>query len=72
SPERLPRQSLAGEVSGSGRGRKMINGSAVTVTASAGMILASLVIRDVVSRYAPQEGVLRREFFCGEGGYGHG
>jgi tRNA A37 threonylcarbamoyladenosine dehydratase len=31
--------------------KKAINGSAVTVTASAGMILASLVIRDVVNRY---------------------
>ena len=31
----------------SGAGRKIINGSAVTVTASAGMILASLVLRDI-------------------------
>ena len=33
---------------------KIINGSAVTVTATAGMVLASLVIRDMYSRYAPQ------------------
>jgi tRNA A37 threonylcarbamoyladenosine dehydratase len=32
--------------------RKVINGSAVTVTAAAGMILASLVIRDIYARYA--------------------
>jgi tRNA A37 threonylcarbamoyladenosine dehydratase len=32
--------------------KKVINGSAVTVTAAAGMILASLVIRDIYSRYA--------------------
>jgi tRNA A37 threonylcarbamoyladenosine dehydratase len=32
--------------------KKVINGSAVTVTAAAGMILASLVIRDVYARYA--------------------
>jgi tRNA A37 threonylcarbamoyladenosine dehydratase len=31
--------------------KKVINGSAVTVTAAAGMILASLVIRDVHARY---------------------
>ena len=31
--------------------RKVINGSAVPVTAAAGMILASLVIRDVYARY---------------------
>jgi hypothetical protein len=36
--------------------KKVINGSAVTVTAAAGMILASLVIRDVCSRFpAPRE-----------------
>jgi tRNA A37 threonylcarbamoyladenosine dehydratase len=33
--------------------KKVINGSAVTVTAAAGMILASLVIRDVHARYVP-------------------
>jgi tRNA A37 threonylcarbamoyladenosine dehydratase len=32
--------------------RKVINGSAVPVTAAAGMILASLVIRDIYARYA--------------------
>ena len=32
-------------------GGKLINGSAVTVTAAAGMILASLVIRDIYSRF---------------------
>ena len=31
-------------------GKKVINGSAVTVTAAAGMVLASLVIRDVYAR----------------------
>jgi tRNA A37 threonylcarbamoyladenosine dehydratase len=35
--------------------KKVINGSAVTVTASAGMILASLVIRDIYSKNAPME-----------------
>jgi tRNA A37 threonylcarbamoyladenosine dehydratase len=29
----------------------MINGSAVTVTAVAGMVLASLVIRDIYARF---------------------
>jgi tRNA A37 threonylcarbamoyladenosine dehydratase len=37
-------------------GKKKINGSAVTVTAAAGMVLASLVIRDVYARYAPDKG----------------
>jgi tRNA A37 threonylcarbamoyladenosine dehydratase len=32
--------------------KKVINGSAVTVTAAAGMVLASLVIRDIYARYA--------------------
>ena len=32
-------------------GKKVINGSAVTVTATAGMILASLVIRDIYARF---------------------
>jgi tRNA A37 threonylcarbamoyladenosine dehydratase len=32
--------------------KKVINGSAAPVTAAAGMILASLVIRDIYSRYA--------------------
>jgi len=32
-------------------GKKVINGSSVTVTASAGMVLASLVIRDICERY---------------------
>ncbi|MDR0584904.1 MAG: tRNA threonylcarbamoyladenosine dehydratase [Treponema sp.] len=31
-------------------GRKVINGSAVTVTAAAGMVLASLVLRDIMER----------------------
>ena len=34
-------------------GKKVINGSAVTVTAAAGMVLASLVIRDVCARFKP-------------------
>jgi tRNA A37 threonylcarbamoyladenosine dehydratase len=33
--------------------KKIINGSAVTVTAAAGMILASLVVRDIYARFAP-------------------
>ena len=41
------------EAQGQDSGKKEINGSAVTVTATAGMVLASLVIRDVCSRYAP-------------------
>jgi hypothetical protein len=31
--------------------KKVINGSAVTVTAAAGMVLASLVIRDCYDRF---------------------
>jgi tRNA A37 threonylcarbamoyladenosine dehydratase len=31
-------------------GKKVINGSAVTVTAGAGMILASLVLRDIMEK----------------------
>ena len=42
SPERLPRLEPAVVERG-----KVINGSAVTVTATAGMVLASLVIRDI-------------------------
>ncbi|MDR1986559.1 MAG: tRNA threonylcarbamoyladenosine dehydratase [Treponema sp.] len=34
--------------------KKAINGSAVPVTAAAGMILASLVIRDIYARYTPE------------------
>ncbi|MDR2759318.1 MAG: tRNA threonylcarbamoyladenosine dehydratase [Spirochaetaceae bacterium] len=41
--------------------KKVINGSAVTVTAAAGMILASLVIRDIHARYGrPPEPNLAR------------
>jgi tRNA A37 threonylcarbamoyladenosine dehydratase len=36
--------------------RPRMIGSAVTVTATAGMILASLVIRDVCARFAPLGG----------------
>lgn len=36
--------------------KKVINGSAVTVTASAGMILASLVIRDLYEKAGKQDG----------------
>jgi tRNA A37 threonylcarbamoyladenosine dehydratase len=32
-------------------GKKLINGSAVTVTATAGMVLASLVVRDVCAKF---------------------
>jgi len=47
SEEKLPmRGELVGEEESSGR-KKTINGSAVTVTACAGMILASLVLRDI-------------------------
>jgi tRNA A37 threonylcarbamoyladenosine dehydratase len=38
--------------------KKIINGSAVTVTASAGMVLASLVLRDIYRKYALPERVL--------------
>jgi tRNA A37 threonylcarbamoyladenosine dehydratase len=37
-------------------GKKVINGSAVTVTAAAGLILASLVIRDVYGRFEAPRG----------------
>ena len=43
SPERLPQRETAGET--------QVNGSVVTVTATAGMVLASLVIRDVCARF---------------------
>ena len=47
----------AGEGDGGADGwdsrKKVINGSAVTVTAAAGLVLASLVIRDIYARYAP-------------------
>jgi tRNA A37 threonylcarbamoyladenosine dehydratase len=36
--------------------KKIINGSAVTVTAAAGMILASLILTDIYSRYAGRYG----------------
>jgi len=46
-PVDIPADATAG-ANGPGRfGKKMANGSIVTVTASAGMILASLVLRDV-------------------------
>ncbi|MDR3160051.1 MAG: tRNA threonylcarbamoyladenosine dehydratase [Spirochaetaceae bacterium] len=67
SPERLPRHEEIETACGSaqcfcpsrcgGEGpewcgaKKVINGSAVTVTAAAGMILASLVVRDLHARY---------------------
>jgi len=57
SPERLPMReapvsdSSIGVAEGSGV-RKAVIGSAVTVTATAGMVLASLVIRDVYARFA--------------------
>jgi len=64
SDERLERRPDSGDLStapdlspdmssaAGDRGKKIINGSAVTVTAAAGMVLASLVIRDVCARYA--------------------
>jgi tRNA A37 threonylcarbamoyladenosine dehydratase len=68
SPERLPRHDEIEVSCGSARclcpcggggtewcgTKKVINGSAVTVTATAGMILASLVIRDIHDRYTPE------------------
>jgi tRNA A37 threonylcarbamoyladenosine dehydratase len=70
SPERLPRHDEIEVSCGSARclcpshcsgegtewcgTKKVINGSAVTVTAAAGMILASLVIRNIHGRYAPE------------------
>jgi len=60
SPERLPlRATVPHEGIDPGmwdRGKQIINGSAVTVTATAGMVLASLVIRDVCARYTADEG----------------
>jgi tRNA A37 threonylcarbamoyladenosine dehydratase len=44
--------------------KKVINGSAVTVTAAAGMILASLVIRDLYTRYAGDAGAGSGEGRC--------
>jgi tRNA A37 threonylcarbamoyladenosine dehydratase len=37
--------------------KKIINGSAVTVTAAAGMILASLVVRDIYAKYTFASGI---------------
>lgn len=65
SPERLPIQSEVKVSCGKAdclcpskenshewcSSKKIINGSAVTVTASAGFILASLVLQDVIARY---------------------
>ena len=51
SPERIPRRGGEIEREDASVGSKIINGSAVTVTASAGMVLASLVIRDIYARY---------------------
>ena len=44
----------AGEMAGGfwDKGKKVINGSSVTVTASAGLVLASLVIRDINVRHS--------------------
>jgi tRNA A37 threonylcarbamoyladenosine dehydratase len=61
SPERLPtREAPDGGgvpaedgITTEGGVRKAVIGSAVTVTAAAGMILASLVIRDVYARFNP-------------------
>jgi tRNA A37 threonylcarbamoyladenosine dehydratase len=63
SKERLPMREVdSGDVDGgapaeevaaiAGGARKAVLGSAVTVTAAAGMVLASLVIRDVYARFA--------------------
>ena len=71
SPEQIPRQrdTLSGRRGGDieREGGKLINGSIVTVTAAAGMILASLVIRDICARFAlqtrfaPQAGTAQTE-----------
>jgi tRNA A37 threonylcarbamoyladenosine dehydratase len=61
SPELLPVREapddLVGGVSAeevaAASARKAVFGSAVTVTATAGMVLASLVLRDVYARYSP-------------------
>lgn len=54
SSEQIPGQDegIERETSNGGGSGKIINGSAVTVTAAAGMVLASLVIRDIHARYA--------------------
>ena len=49
SDEQLPRLEAISFAEGSG-GKKIVNGSIVTVTAAAGMVLASLVIRDVTQK----------------------
>jgi len=54
SPEQIPRlDTLPYERGDAGwdSGKKVINGSVVTVTATAGMVLASLVIRDLCARF---------------------
>ena len=58
SPEQLPMREAgddgapAEEVATVGSVKKAVIGSAVTVTASAGMVLASLVLRDVYARFS--------------------
>ena len=57
SPELLPVREAgdtsAEEAAAASSARKAVFGSAVTVTAAAGMVLASLVLRDVYARYSP-------------------
>lgn len=55
SAEQLPRHEAAEQetverITAEKEGGKVINGSSVTVTAAAGMVLASLVIRDIYAR----------------------
>ncbi|MCL1836519.1 MAG: tRNA threonylcarbamoyladenosine dehydratase [Treponema sp.] len=60
SDERLPRRDeIAVGNEGAGQqpgGGKIINGSAVTVTASAGMALAALVLRDIINTQQDSNG----------------
>ena len=50
SDENIPQQGQEMQAETGQAGRKIINGSIVTVTASAGMILASLVLRGIMER----------------------
>jgi tRNA A37 threonylcarbamoyladenosine dehydratase len=50
SDENIPRSGEGTQTEDGDAGRKIINGSMVTVTAAAGMVLASCVLRDIMGR----------------------
>jgi tRNA A37 threonylcarbamoyladenosine dehydratase len=50
SDEHLEQYDECADIHFGDTGKKITNGSVVTVTASAGMVLASLVLRDIMGR----------------------